>query len=122
MSRPAFRRRATSSLAATVALARGVTAGPASALINTSGSNSSQLSSPNPQPTSAHASSPSDGFDWDDAGIGAAGVFVLSTLILGGALAVSHRHTHLIVGPAAGAEPSSPPRASQPTLQPSEAQ
>jgi hypothetical protein len=34
------------------------------------------------------------GFDWGDAGIGAAGGFGLSMLGLGGALAVSQRGTH----------------------------
>ena len=36
---------------------------------------------------------PASGFDWGDAGIGAAGGFALSMIGLGGALAVSQRRT-----------------------------
>ena len=39
-------------------------------------------------------SSPDGGFDWGDAGIGAAGGFALSMLGLGGALVVSQSRTH----------------------------
>jgi hypothetical protein len=37
---------------------------------------------------------PSGGFDWRDAGIGAAGGFALSMIGIGGALVVSGRRTH----------------------------
>jgi hypothetical protein len=37
---------------------------------------------------------PQTGFDWGDAGIGAAGGFALSMLGLGGALTVSQRRSH----------------------------
>lgn len=36
---------------------------------------------------------PDSGFDWGDAGIGAAGGFALSMIGIGGALVVSHRRT-----------------------------
>lgn len=45
----------------------------------------------NVPPTIVRVSAPSGGFDWGDAGIGAAGGFALSMLGLGGALAVSQR-------------------------------
>ena len=44
-------------------------------------------------PTIVHLTTPSGGFDWGDAGIGAAGGVALSILGLGSALAVSGRRT-----------------------------
>ncbi len=44
---------------------------------------------PTSQPTIVRVSSPGAGFDWGDAGIGAAGGFALSLIGLGGALAIS---------------------------------
>jgi hypothetical protein len=38
-------------------------------------------------------SAPGGGFDWGDAGIGAAGGFALSMIGIGGVLVVSQRHT-----------------------------
>jgi hypothetical protein len=95
--------RITSTLAVTVALtlAAGAPAAPANPAkqlygpagrpnqekqINTTGS----MSAP---PTIVRISSPGGGFDWGDAGIGAAGGFAFSMLGLGGALAVSQRRT-----------------------------
>jgi hypothetical protein len=50
-----------------------------------------------------------NGFDWGDAGIGAAAGAGITLLGLGGALAVAQRHTHLIAGPRRpGADPASP--------------
>lgn len=40
-----------------------------------------------------HVQAPANGFDWGDAGIGAAGGLALSMIGLGGALAVSQRRT-----------------------------
>jgi hypothetical protein len=46
-------------------------------------------------PTIVRVTAPNSGFDWGDAGIGAAGGFALSMIGLGGALAVSqHRTRH----------------------------
>jgi hypothetical protein len=45
-----------------------------------------------------HVSGPS-GIDWGDAGIGAAAGAGITLLGLGGALAVSQRHTHPTAGP-----------------------
>jgi hypothetical protein len=47
----------------------------------------------NVPPVVVHVSSPSGGFDWGDAGIGAAGGIALAMLGLGGALAASQRRT-----------------------------
>ena len=44
-------------------------------------------------PTIVRISSPAGGFDWGDAGIGAAGGFALSMLGIGSALVVSQRRT-----------------------------
>jgi hypothetical protein len=44
-------------------------------------------------PVVVRLQAPASGFDWGDAGIGAAGGFALSMIGLGGALAVSQRHT-----------------------------
>jgi hypothetical protein len=44
-------------------------------------------------PTIVRVTAPSGGFDWGDAGIGAAGGFALSMIAIGGALAVSQRRT-----------------------------
>ena len=46
---------------------------------------------PGAAPTIVRVSVPT-GFDWSDAGIGAAGGFALAMLVLGAALAVSQRH------------------------------
>jgi len=47
----------------------------------------------NTAPTIVRVTAPNSGFDWGDAGIGAAGGFALSMIGLGGALAVSQRRT-----------------------------
>jgi hypothetical protein len=47
----------------------------------------------NAVPPSAPAATPSEGFDWGDAGIGAAGGLVISVVGIGGALALSQRRT-----------------------------
>jgi hypothetical protein len=44
-------------------------------------------------PTIVRVTAPSRGFDWGDAGIGAAGGFALSMIGIGGALIVSQRRT-----------------------------
>jgi hypothetical protein len=44
-------------------------------------------------PPVVRVQAPADGFDWGDAGIGAAGGLALSLIGLGGALAVSHHRT-----------------------------
>jgi len=44
-------------------------------------------------PAIVRVSSPSGGFDWGDAGIGAAGGLMISLLGVGGIMAVSHRRT-----------------------------
>jgi hypothetical protein len=46
-----------------------------------------------PPPAVVRISSPGGGFDWGDAGIGAAGGFALSIIGIGGALVVSQRRT-----------------------------
>lgn len=55
--------------------------------------NPGQQTSPGPAPTIVRVTVPS-GFDWGDAGIGAAGGFALSMLGLGAALAISQRHAN----------------------------
>jgi hypothetical protein len=56
------------------------------------------------------------GIDWGDAGIGAAAGAGITLLGIGGALAVSQRHTPPIAGPPRpGAHPEPPPRPTQPT-------
>jgi hypothetical protein len=48
-----------------------------------------------------HVIAPNDGFDWGDAGIGAAGGFALSMLGLGTALTISQRRDRRPGGPSA---------------------
>ena len=55
--------------------------------------NPDQQTPPQPAPTIVRVTVPT-GFDWGDAGIGAAGGFALSMLGLGAALAVSQRHAN----------------------------
>jgi hypothetical protein len=87
-----------------LALALGASAAPAAARqfdLNANGSyvpagsvsmQASQPSRPVSSPTIVRVSAPNSGFDWGDAGIGAAGGVALSMIGLGGALAVSqHR-------------------------------
>lgn len=112
------------STAALLALALGASAGPASAMPNQLGPGSSQdphmpygahavlpaaastraqvqaarATAPVSAPvTIAHVTAP-NGFDWGDAGIGAAGGLALALVGLGGALAVSQRHGHDTAG------------------------
>lgn len=47
----------------------------------------------NPAPRSAQTATASDGFDWGDAGIGAAGGLAISIVGIGGALVLSQRRT-----------------------------
>jgi hypothetical protein len=50
---------------------------------------------PMPAPTTiVRVNNPSSGFNWDDAGIGAAGALGLAMLTAGGALAITQRRTH----------------------------
>ena len=64
---------------------------------------SSQSQAPvNAAPPSAPATA-SDGFDWVDAGIGAAGGLAISAVGIGGALALSQRRTRRMRLPAAAA-------------------
>jgi hypothetical protein len=44
-----------------------------------------------PAPTVIHVAAPTGGFDWGDAGIGAAGGLAISMLGVGGALMISQR-------------------------------
>lgn len=93
--------RITSSLAVTPALALGV--GAPAALANSAQQLYGPAGRPNQEkrintggPVSAPArivriSSPGSGFDWGDAGIGAAGGFALSMTGIGGALVISQR-------------------------------
>ena len=55
------------------------------------------------------------GFDWGDAGIGAAAGAGITLLVLGGALAVSQRLTNPTSGPRRPGSDPGAPRASQPT-------
>ena len=82
-----------------VALALATAAAPASARTFELNTNGSYVTTP---PPTAHADSPATivvatahdgGFDWGDAGIGAAGGFALSMIGIGGALVVSQRRT-----------------------------
>jgi hypothetical protein len=60
-------------------------------------------------PTIVRVTTPDDGFDWRDAGIGAAGGFALSMIGMGGALVVSARrspHLGQHDRPASPAQPS----------------
>jgi hypothetical protein len=69
-----------------------------------------------------HVSGPG-GIDWGDAALGAVAGAGITLLGLGGALAISQRHTHPTSGPGRpGADPGSPPRTSQPTHQRREVQ
>lgn len=56
----------------------------------------SSVATPTPTPPATsivRVTAPSSGFDWADAGIGAGGALGLSMVGLGGALALSQRHT-----------------------------
>jgi hypothetical protein len=53
----------------------------------------SQATPPSSPPTIVRVTARNSGFDWGDAGIGAAGGLALSMVGLGGALAVSQRRT-----------------------------
>jgi hypothetical protein len=92
--------------AALVSMALALGATPAVAKpfdVNANGSfvlaTSPSISSQPTKPTAAHATGPTivritardTGFDWGDAGIGAAGGLALSLIALGGGLAVSQR-------------------------------
>jgi hypothetical protein len=81
-----------------LALALATSAAPASARpfdLNANGSYvpagsaSMRATKPSPPPTIVRVTTPNNGFDWGDAGIGAAGGLALSMIGLGGALAVS---------------------------------
>jgi hypothetical protein len=48
--------------------------------------------------TSARVLTPTGGFDWADAGIGASGMLALTVIGLGGALTLARRRTHRIHG------------------------
>jgi hypothetical protein len=82
-----------------VALALATAAAPASARTFELNTNGSYVTTP---PPSTHADSPATivvatahdgGFDWGDAGIGAAGGLGLTIVAVGGALTVSQRRT-----------------------------
>jgi hypothetical protein len=90
------------SLAVATALALGTGAPPASAWVSNLNAQGSEVpariaaapepSQPSAPPTIVRVSSPNSGFDWGDAGIGAAGGIALSMIGIGSALAVSaHR-------------------------------
>jgi hypothetical protein len=100
--------RITTTLAAALALATG--AGPALAGpfdLNSNGSYVPAATGPahalspvaarsltaGTSPTIVRVTAPSRGFDWGDAGIGAAGGFALSMIAIGGALVVSGQRT-----------------------------
>ena len=53
----------------------------------------SLLAPSDPPPAVVRISSPGSGFDWSDAGIGAAGGFALSMIAIGGALVASQHRT-----------------------------
>jgi hypothetical protein len=96
--------RITSSLAVTVALT--LAAGAPAALANPTKQLYGPAGRPNQEkqintggsvsapPTIVRISPRGGGFDWGDAGIGAAGGFALSMIGIGGALVVSQRRTH----------------------------
>jgi hypothetical protein len=97
-----------------LALALGTAAAPVSARtfdLNAngayvpSGAASLQATKPSrsvsPPPVIVRVTTPNSGFDWGDAGIGAAGGIALSMIGLGGALAVSQHRTHRTPGSAA---------------------
>ncbi len=75
-----------------VALALATAAAPASARTFELNANGSYVPTP-PRTTVVVATAHDSGFDWGDAGIGAAGGLGLAIAGLGGALAVSHRRT-----------------------------
>jgi hypothetical protein len=80
-----------------VALGLAAGAAPASAkplelIDHNSASARTQATNPSAPPTIVRITA-SNGFDWGDAGIGAAGGLALSMVGLGGALAVSQRRT-----------------------------
>jgi hypothetical protein len=75
--------------ALTLALAL-ATAAPASALIPTNSGGGSTVSTP-AAPTIVHLTAPTSGFDWGDAGIGAAGGLAIAMLGVGGGLVISHQ-------------------------------
>ena len=77
----------TAALTAAVALAAAAPAGARPIDLRTPAG----APSPTPAPTIVHLTAPSGGFDWGDAGIGAAGGVALSILGLGSALAASGR-------------------------------
>jgi hypothetical protein len=52
-----------------------------------------RVTAPASAPAVVRISSPNSGFDWGDAGIGAAGGFALSMIGIGGALVASQRRT-----------------------------
>jgi hypothetical protein len=85
-------------MSATPALARPNDVTPNGSLVPAdSPSVTSQASVPATPPTIVRVSASNGGFDWGDAGIGAAGGFAVSMIALGGALAASQRrgrHTH----------------------------
>ena len=93
----------TTSLAVTLALTLG--AGAPAAMANSAQQLYGPAGRPNQEkridtggsasaaPTIVPISSPNAGFDWADAGIGAAGGFALSTIGIGAALAVSQSRT-----------------------------
>jgi hypothetical protein len=64
-------------------------AGPAHSLSPTAATSATTGVSP----TIVRVTAPSRGFDWGDAGIGAAGGFALSMIAIGGVLAVSQHRT-----------------------------
>jgi hypothetical protein len=78
--------------AAALALALGAIA-PAPATARPIAGDPPQSSSPQATPI-VRVITANGGFDWGDAGIGAAGGFALSMLGLGGALTVSQRRSH----------------------------
>jgi hypothetical protein len=47
-------------------------------------------------PAVVRVTTPSGGFDWGDAGIGAGGMLALTLIGLGGTLTATHRRNHLI--------------------------
>lgn len=61
----------------------------------------SQATAPTTSPTIVRVSASTGGFDWGDAGIGAAGGFALSMIVVGGALVASQRRGRHTRGSAA---------------------
>jgi hypothetical protein len=86
--------------AAVIALAAG--AGPASARfldLNPNGSHvpaPTQAVAPSAPPAVVHVTADANGFDWGDAGIGAAGGLTISMVGLGGGLVVSQRRARRV--------------------------